>query len=199
MPNSNAALGLLPKRYRNGAPFVGPLRRYYVLASDSTAIYPGDPVVISGTGDARGTPSATRATAATGPITGVMVGVANEPSLPASNDMLQLGYRPASTAGYILVCDDPNVLYEIQEDSVGGSLAATSIGLNAALIAGAGNPNTRTSGFMLDSSTAATTATLPLRIIQLEQREDNEIGQYAKWLVALNTPTETGASGSTGI
>lgn len=199
MPNANAPLGLIPRRYRNGAPFVGPARRYFVNAGDATALFIGDPVVLSGTGDARGTPGCTRATAATGPITGVVVGIANEPSLPASNQMMELGYRPASTAGYVLVVDDPNVLYEIQEDSVGGALAATSIGLNAALIAGAGTPATRQSGFMLDSSTAAVTATLPLRIIGLEQREDNEIGQYAKWLVALNTPTETGAPGSTGI
>lgn len=199
MPNANLVRGLVPRRYRNGAPFVGPLRRYYVNASDATALFIGDPVVLSGTGDAQGTPGCTRATAATGPITGVVCGIANEPTLPASNQMMELGYRPASQAGYVLVCDDPTVLYEIQEDSVGGSLAATSIGLNAALIAGTGSTFTRNSGFMLDSSTAATTATLPLRIIQLEQSPDNEIGQYAKWLVALNTPTETGASGSTGI
>jgi hypothetical protein len=199
MPNSNAPMGLIPRRYRNGSPFMGPARRYYVNASDATALFIGDPVVLSGTGDGRGTPGCTRATAATGPITGVVVGIANEPSLPASNAMLELGYRPASQAGYVLVVDDPTVLYEIQEDSVGGSLAATNIGQNAALIAGTGSTSTRQSGFMLDSSTAAVTATLPLRIVQLEQREDNEIGQYAKWLVALNTPTETGASGSTGI
>jgi hypothetical protein len=187
MANANAPRGLVPKRYRNGAPFVGPLRKYYVNAGDSTALYPGDPVVLSGTGDAKGTPGCTRATAGSaGRITGVVCGVANDDSLPASNDMLELGYRPASTAGYVLVCDDPNVLYEIQEDSVGGALAATSIGLNADLVAAAGNASYRTSGFMLDSSTAATTATL-------------QVGANAKWLVAINLPTETGAAGSTGV
>ncbi len=52
---------------------------------------------------------------------------------------------------------------------------------------------------MLDSSTAAVTATLQMRIIGLEQRADNEIGTTAKWLVANNLPTETGAAGSTGV
>lgn len=199
MPNASLIRGLFPRRYRNGAPFVGPLRKYYVNAGDSTALYPGDPVVLSGTGDAKGVPAVTRATAATGPITGVVCGIANDETLPASNNMMQLGYRPASQAGYVLVCDDPTVLYEIEEDGVGGTLAVTSIGLNAALIAGTGNTFTRRSGFLLDSSTAATTATLPLRIIELVQRADNELGASAKWLVALNTPTETGAAGSTGI
>jgi hypothetical protein len=200
MANSNIATGLTPRRYRNGAPFVGPLRKYYVPASDSTALFIGDPVIIAGTGDDRGVPAVTRATAASaGRITGVVVGIANDPAVPASNDMLEAGYRAASTEGYVLVCDDPDVLYEIQEDSDTSTLAKTSIGLNADLIAAAGSTYTRRSGFMLDSSTAATTATLQLRIIELAQRPDNEIGTNAKWLVAINLPTEAGAVGSTGV
>lgn len=200
MANSNIATGLTPRRYRNGAPFVGPLRKYYVPAGDSTALFIGDPVIIAGTGDAKGVPAVTRATAASaGRITGVVVGIANDDTLPASNDMLEMGYRPASTAGYVLVCDDPHVLYEIQEDSDTSTLAVTNIGMNADLIAAAGSTYTRRSGFMLDSSTAATTATLQLRIIELAQRPDNEVGTNAKWLVAINLPTETGAVGSTGV
>lgn len=194
MANSNIASGLTPKRYRNGAPFVGPLRRYYHPAADSTALYIGDPVINAGSADTDGTPTATRATAASaGRITGVVVGFEPNATINAA------GYGAASTAFYILVCDDPAVLYEIQEDSVGGALAATSVGLNADLIAASGNNATKQSGFMLDSSTAATTATLQLRIVQLEQRADNEIGTNAKWLVAINLPTETGAAGSTGV
>jgi hypothetical protein len=52
---------------------------------------------------------------------------------------------------------------------------------------------------MLDSSTAATTATLQLRIVELQHRSDNVIGANAKWLCAINLPTETGAAGSTGV
>lgn len=200
MANSDLPSGLTPRRYRNGAPFVGPLRKYYVPASDGTALFIGDPVILAGTGDAKGVPAVTRATAASaGRITGVVVGIANDDTLAASNDMMETGYRAASTAGYVLVCDDPDVLYEIQEDSDGGALAVTNIGQNADLIAAAGSTVTRRSGFELDSSTAATTATLQLRIIELAQRPDNEIGANAKWLVAINLPTETGAAGSTGV
>lgn len=194
MPNSNAPTGLSPKRYRNGAPFVGPLRRYFHPATDAVALFVGDPVIIAGSADGDGTPTATRATAASaGRITGVVVGFEPNATINAA------GYGAASTAFYALVCDDPNVLYEIQEDGVGGSLAATSVGLNADLIAASGSTATKQSGFMLDSSTAAVTATLQLRIVQLEQRADNEIGTTAKWLVAINLPTETGAAGSTGV
>ncbi len=194
MPNANAPTGLSPKRYRNGSPWMGPLRRYFHPATDATALFIGDPVIIAGSADSDGTPTCTRATAAgAGRITGVVCGFEPNPTINAA------GYGAASTAFYPLVCDDPNVLYEIQEDSVGGALAATSVGLNADLLAGNGSAATTQSGFMLDSSTAATTATLQLRIVQLEQRADNEIGNLAKLLVAINLPTETGAPGSTGV
>lgn len=198
MANSNIATGLTPRRYRNGAPFVGPLRKYYVPASDTTALFIGDPVILAGTGDDRGVSAVTRASVG-GRITGVVVGIANDPAVPGSNTMMEQGYRPASTEGYVLVCDDPHVLYEIQEDSDTSTLAKTSIGLNADIIIAAGSTYTRRSGVMLDSSSAATTATLALRIVELEQRADNEIGTNAKWLVAINLPTETGAAGSTGV
>lgn len=194
MANANAPTGLTPKRLRNGSPWMGPARRYYHPATDATALFIGDPVIIAGSADGDGTPTVTRATAAgAGRITGVVVGFEPSAAINAA------GYGAASTGFYVLVCDDPNVLYEIQEDSVGGALAATSVGLNADLIAASGSSATKQSGFMLDSSTAATTATLQLRIVQLEQRADNVIGDNAKWLVAINLPTETGAAGSTGV
>jgi len=194
MANSNAPTGLTPRRYRNGSPWMGAARLYYHPATDSTALFIGDPVIIAGSADADGVPTATRATAASaGRITGVVVGFQPDATLNAA------GYGAASTAFYVLVADDPALLFEIQEDSVGGALAATSVGLNADLIAASGSTTTKASGFMLDSSTAATTATLQLRIVELQRRADNEIGTNAKWLVAINLPTETGAVGSTGV
>lgn len=193
MANANAPSGLTPVRYRNGAPWNGVARRYYVPATDSTALFIGDPVIIAGDGDANGVPTCTRATAGSaGRITGVVVGFEPTGPFPAK-------YRAASTAMYVLVADDPALLFEIQEDGVGGNLAATNIGQNIDLIAGSGSTTTGFSGFLADSSTAATTATLQLRIIGLSQRIDNAIGSYAKWLVAINLPTETGAVGSTGV
>lgn len=193
MANANVASGMLPVRYASGAPYNGAANRYHVPASDGTALFVGDPVIIAGGADADGVPTVTRATAASaGRITGVVVGVVNTPSL-------ETRYRPASTAAYVLVADDPNLLFEIQEDSVGGALAAADIGLNADLVAGTGSTVTGMSGFMLDTSTKATTATLQLRIEGLVQRADNEVGTNAKVLVRINLPTQTGAAGSTGV
>lgn len=196
MANANAATGLTPRRYRNGSPWMGAVRTYYVPASDSTALFIGDPVIIAGGADTFGTPTVTRATAASaGRITGVVVGLR-----PGGNTtLIPPRYRAASVAEYVLVADDPELLFEAQEDSVGGALTAASTDLNIDLIAGNGDTFTGQSGWMLDSSTAATTATLQLRLVALQQRVDNEFGANAKWLVAINLPTETGAAGSTGV
>lgn len=201
MANASQVGGLIPRRHRDGTPYTGAVNKYYVAAGDGTALFVGDPVVLSGSGDPRGVPGVIRATAgAAGRITGVVIGIANDPAVPGSNDMLMQGYRGASTEGYVLVVDDMDVLFEIQEDGVGGTLTAASIGLNADLVAGTGNTGTRNSGFMLDSSTAATTATLQVRIVALEQRADNDLGANAKWLVTINLPTAAGlAGGSSGI
>lgn len=194
MANLNAPTGLQPVRYRSGAPYNGAANVYYVPATDGTALFRGDPVIIAGSADDSGVPTITRATAGSaGRITGVVVGFVPSPTILAN------GYRLASTAEYVLVADDPDLLFEIQEDSTGGALAATSVGLNADLVAGSGSAATKLSGFQLDSSTADTTATLQLRIVGFTQRADNEIGANAKVLVRINLPTETGAAGSTGV
>lgn len=195
MPNVNVAFGLKPVRRSHVSGYGPSVREYYVPASDATALFIGDPVILSGSADATLTdPAITIATAAGGNrVTGVVVGFRPSPLIEAN------GYRPASTEAYVLVSDDPFALYEIQDDSVGGALAAADIGLNADLIAAAGNTFTKRSGWMLDTSTKATTATLQLRIVGLQDRADVEVGANAKVLVRLNLTTETPAAGSTGV
>lgn len=186
MANNDAPRGFVPVSNAYGAPWTGAPRRYYVAAGESNNIFIGDPVALSGTGDAFGVPAVVLATAGAGssagdgPV-GVVVGFEN-----LTSDNLSRTYRPASTAGYLLVIDDPNALYEIQEDSAGGAIAVESIGLNANFVIGTGNTYTGTSATELDSSSAAVTATLDCRIIGISPRTDNEVGVNAKWLVKLN-------------
>lgn len=195
MPNANVAFGLKPVRRSHGGTPNFAAREYYVPASDATALFVGDPVILAGSADASLVyPSVTRATAgATNRITGVVVG------FRPTDGIIALGYRAASTEAWALVIDDPDQLYEIQDDSVGGNLAAADIGLNADLVAGTGSAVSKKSGFMLDTSTKATGATLQCRIVGLVDRADNEVGANAKVLVRLNLTTETGAAGSTGV
>lgn len=191
MANGNVARGLIPVRMADGSPYNGAVDMFYVPASDSTALYEGDPVTLAGSADSAGVASVAR-TAASGTITGAVVGFADATSMTA-------GYRAASTAAYVLVAHGQDILFEIQEDAVGGAIAAADIGLNADIIVAAGNAYSKSSGVMLDTSTKATTVTLPLRIKGIAQRPDNELSANAKVLVTLNNTTESPGTASVGI
>lgn len=189
MANPNTPRGLVPYRYASGAMYNGSASIYSVPASYGTALYIGDPVVATGASDANGIPVVQIATAAGGAYTlGPIISVVNggDPVVPVTQGLPI--YHPASTNQYVLVADDPDLLFWIQEDSVGGSIAMATAGMkNADLVAGSGSTVTGWSGWMLDSSSIATTNTLQLRLIGGLQEADNTMASsYAKWLVRIN-------------
>lgn len=186
MANANVAFGLKPVRDAASTPYNGSLETVYHAVGDATALYIGDPVVIDGGADAAGVRSVIRGSVG-GPFTGVVQGF-----LPDGTTNM-LGYGPASTAYYLLICSDPDALFEIQEDAVGGAIAAADIGLNASVILAAGNAYSKRSGAMLDTSTKATTAGLELKIMGLVQRPDNALSANAKVLVKINDHTDSNA------
>lgn len=181
MANVDRANGARPIRYLSGAPWNGKTRRYYVPSTDGTAIYVGDFVKSAGSADADGVPTVAQA-AAGNTLLGVVVGIEPNPT------NLSAVYRAASTAAYVYVCDDPNVVYEIQEDSVGGAMTATNVGNNGDIVVGSGNTSNGVSGMQLDSSDviSTTTGSAQLRVLRLASRVDNAIGNYAKWEVVIN-------------
>lgn len=190
MANSNSPFGLKPVNM-NGTPWSGQGRLVAFKSSDSNNIFVGDPVAYpSGGGtDAFGVPYVTIATAGTGdPILGAFIGVSNGPAGSGFTVTRDLPvYRQASIANYGFVSDDPNLLFAIQEDSVGGAIAAaTSAGALADLVAGTGSTVTGMSGWMLDSSTVGTGATLQVKVIELFRGPDNALGNFAKWVIRLN-------------
>jgi hypothetical protein len=191
------AFGLRPVRYKSGAPYNGAANVYSVAAGEANNIFVGDPVIISGTGDTNGVPGVARA-AAGDRITGVVVGFAPNPDATGAM-ALNRGYRTASTADYVLVADDPSLVFEVNEDGDAGFLATTSIGLNVDLVAAAGSTTTKLSGYALDSSTAATT-TAQVRVVGKSPRVNNALGSTStRWLVSIVEATETPAAGTTGV
>ncbi len=189
MANPNTARGLIPVRHRNGAPYNGSGNTYYVPATYATALFIGDPVIgVTAASDAAGIPTVARAAAAgAAPILGVVVGFVSAGDPPVTRTQDKAVYRPASTESYVLIEDDPDILFEIQEDGIGGAMGVGAPGRNVDLIAGNGSTATGYSGWMADSSTLAVTATLQLRIVAPVQRADNDATlTLAKWLVAIN-------------
>lgn len=187
MANPNIARGLVPVCHRNGAPYNGAARVYYVPSTYGTALYVGDPVkLVTDASDAIGIPTVAAA-AAGNTLLGVVISVATagDPAVGITRDSLR--YHAASTAGYVLVADDPDLLFEAQEDGVGGAMDAGAAGRNVEFIVAAGSTFTGQSGVMLDSNTLATTNTLSLRVVAPVVRPDNDPTlTNAKWLVSIN-------------
>lgn len=193
MANTDAPFGFKPVRHRSGAPYSGSATRYHVAAGETNNIFIGDPVKLTGTGgelNEGGLRAGVELAAAGDTLIGIVVGFEN-----LTSDNLSRTYRPASTEGYLLVVDDPEVLFEVQEDSDGGALAVANIGQNINHVAGTGNTLTGTSASEIDSSSAATTATLSFRIVGLSPRVGNAVGNQAKWLVAINDHAYTTTTG----
>lgn len=187
MPNVSRPMGLIPVNMITGAPYNGQARLYSILAADTNAYAIGDPVATAaGGGTAEGIPAVTLGVAGAA-WRGVIVGIFDTKPGVAKIDDLNTIIRPAGAKTkdwYVMVVDDPEVVFEIQEVNSGTPLAVADIGLNANGIAAANNGFV--SGWTLDNATELGTATLNMKILGLVQRADNEVGAAAKWLVKIN-------------
>jgi len=199
MANTNKVNGFRPVRYLNGAPWNGQANKYVIPAGNGTATFIGDLVKADATGDDAGYQTVVQA-AASNAVLGVIVGME---VTPGSLDTPQ--YRAASTRRVVWVADDPNLIFEAQEDGDTDPLETTDIGLNINVVVGAGSTVTGASGMQIDSDSAATTATLPLRLLGLVQRPDNENvlsagGQaYTRWEVKINNHQLGSSTGVAGV
>jgi hypothetical protein len=115
-------------------------------------------------------------------------------------------YRLASTATYILVSDAPDTIYEIQVDGTtypagsAGIIAAAGFNKNYNVSDAGGSTTTGQSGMQILTSSAATTATLPLKAVGARQQVDNDITTAnAKLLVLINNQQFSGGTGTLAV
>jgi len=181
MANPDIVRGLQPVSNAYGGAYTGGARVYTTASGDATAIFIGDPVKLAGTAQIVNGQTYTDVAqaATTNVVVGVVIGV-------LADVATSLPYRAASTVRRLLVVDDPNALFEIQEVSGGTALTAAAIGLNTPFVVGSGSTVTGYSGVELNNAGEDTTNTLDLKIIGLSPRENNAVGENAKWLVRLN-------------
>lgn len=198
MANTNAPFGLSPVEYLNGSPWNGQVRRYYIPSSDGNAFAIGDAVVLAGSADAKGIASITLATPGSA-LLGAVVGMGGLAYGGFSGDPTNLNTTiiPATKTKdyYVLVADDPNIIFEVMEIGTGTALAATDVGLNANLVAATNSGYL--SGWVLTNTTEATTNTLDVKLLGLSQRDPgNTFGAYAVWNVLINNHVyRAGATG----
>lgn len=209
MANTSKIRGFIPVKHVNGSPYNGQSNIYATAAADGTALFVGDPVKLAADGNAQGIQLVTKATAGAA-VLGVVVGVINTKLDPIAGTMsggsISLDtpvYRPALTAQYVLVCDAPDVVYEVEAvtgSNASYSFAVADVGQNADLATVAGSTVTGTSAAALDMSTKNTTPTLQWKVLGVVQRPDNEItGASTKVLVKINNAQMAAGTGTAGI
>jgi hypothetical protein len=195
MANVDKVNGFRPVQYLNGAAWNGQATKYYKAAGTTVThdLFVGDLVTPSGSGDADGVPAVVAASAGSeNAILGVIVGVVPDPDHLDRNSWID-----GADEGYVLVVDDPNIIFEAQAD---GALAESDLFNNAPMVkTAAGSRTAGTSGQEVDA-TVATTAANQLKIIGFPQRPDNTIDSADnKVLVIINNHIFKGGTGTEGV
>jgi len=197
MANADTPNGLRPVRYLDGSPYNGAHNLY--LSDDSSAIFIGDVVTHLGSAGAAGTfvsgvdvegmPTVTIYAVNDNAI-GVVVGMLPLPTA------LQTYHKAASVARVLMVADDPGLIFEVQEDSVGADFGAVDVGRNVDILGAiAGNTTSGQSIQELDSSVTSVTTTAGFRLMRLVPRPNNAIGANARWEVKFVEHMSLSATG----
>jgi len=164
MANKDAAFGCKPVRMMGGAPYSGGQSRYRIASGATTPIYTGD-LVTQLTAGVLGRHAAT----GTVPIVGVFSGV--QYTDPTTGEQVYKAYYPGSIAASDIIAnvvDDPNVVFEVQADA---ALPVADLFGNFDIVdaSDVGDEYSGRSNTELDVTTGATTATLPLKAIDISQ------------------------------
>ena len=185
-PTVSAPYGLKPVNSLDGKPYAGAIRQIPVAAGFATAIFDGDTVLISDGYLIKST------TTNSGGIVGVCVG---GQYVNSNGQTVQGQYIPASAStstnlAYAYVVDDPNALFKVAVVTSGttmGTASRNDVGSNVPLVLNAGSTTTGDSAFAVTLTGAGTTATIPLRVIDVVPETALSTGGYAELFVKINT------------
>ena len=182
MSATAAPFGLRPVGNLGGT-YNSSFRQYPILSSESTRICFGDVVKLTDAGSTTTIQKDTGTTSLT-PI-GVFLGCAYTD--PTTGQFTPNQYYPASTAAddiVAYVATDPFIVMQMQGDE---TLGQDDLGKNCAIVQTAGSTTIGNSKNAVDGNTAATTNTLPLKIIDFVDGPDSAVGDsYTDVLVMFN-------------
>lgn len=172
-----------PRGLRVGGPLLG-CHLYSVAATYGTAMFIGDPVVQTGSGNQ----VVVATVGSTNALCGAIVGIFDSNQVPGiqASTGERLNYKPASTAAYVLVADHPQQVFIIQTDS--GVYSNADCGANCSMASAAGSTVSGQSGWVIAAGTAASAGTTEqLRLIREVVRADNASGlANTDWYVFIN-------------
>jgi hypothetical protein len=184
-PTVSGPYGLIPINLIGGQVFAGATRQIPIGSSNDTAIFFGDVVKLDSAGLLQkdvGTDTAT-------PV-GVFLGCSYTD--PTFGKVFRQYYPADTVASDIMayVQDDPDALYKVAVVSSAatiGGVTRTVVGNNAVLVQNAGNTATGNSGVAVDDNTN-TTASFPVRIIDVVPETANTSGSFTEVIVKWNAP-----------
>ncbi len=186
-PSVSAPYGLKPINRIDGLPYAGAFRQIPIAAAFATAVFTGDTVQVDSTG------YLVLSTATnSGNIVGVVVGAQY---VNSSGQTVQGQYAPAlistsTNLAYAYVVDDPMALFKVAVVSSGTTMSSagrTVVGTNLALVLNAGNTTTGDSAYAVTLTGAGTTATIPIRVIDVVPETATAADTYTELLVKINT------------
>jgi hypothetical protein len=186
-PTVSAPYGLQPINRIDGMPYAGAIRQIPVAAGFGTAIFDGDTVVINSDGYL-----VKSTTTDSGNIVGVCLGgqYVNSSSQTVQGQFIPALASTATNLALAYVVDDPMALFKVAVVTSGttmGTAGRTVVGTNLALVLNAGNTTTGNSAFAVTLTGAGTTATIPIRVIDVVPETATGADTYAELLVKINT------------
>jgi hypothetical protein len=184
-PAVAAPYGLIPVNLIGGQVFAGSTRYFPIASGYATDIGFGDLVKL-----ASGTINKDTGTTTATPV-GVFMGCTY--TNPSTKQKLFAQNWPASTVAsdaQAIVCDDPNALFKAALVSgttvIAGYSYASLVGKNVSLVQNAVNTTTGDSKVALLGSSAATTNTLPIRVIDVVRETVDTSGNFTEVIVKIN-------------
>jgi hypothetical protein len=186
-PTVSAPYGLQAINRIDGMPYAGAIRQIPVAAGFGTAIFDGDTVAINSDG------YLIKSTATdSGNIVGVCMGgqYVNSNNQTIQGQIIPALASTATNLALAYVVDDPMALFKVAVVTSGttmGTAGRTVVGTNLALVLNAGNTTTGNSAFAVTLTGAGTTATLPIRVIDVVPETATAADTYTELLVKINT------------
>jgi hypothetical protein len=188
-PTVSAPYGFQPINSVDGKPYAGAIRQLPITAAYGTAIYNGDMVklVVGGTIEK----SAIGANVTAQPTLGVFVGCQY---VNSTGQIVQAQYYPTgvnSAIGYIVL--DPQAAFKAAVTTSGNTSVVTSVtravvGTNMEIATGTGNNATGNSGLSVVSGSAANTAILPVRVVDVVPETALNATNFTEVIVKMNQP-----------
>jgi hypothetical protein len=200
-PTIDKTYGFKPVNRLDGMPYAGAIRQIPIAPSYATAILNGDTVKVDTNGYI-----VAASTTDSGAIVGVLVGCSyiNSMSQPTYSQAYPAATSTSTNMALAFVVDDPSAAFRVCA-TVAGSTTPTAytralVGSNVALVATVGSTTTGDSYYGIDGSSANTTNTLPVRVIDVIP--DTATGPattaattYYEFLVKFNTAQYNSTTG----